>query len=457
VKRFLGLVIAVSLVNINSASAFGLGDIVSAGINVVGKVGGAMIDKATEDTPEEMEQKRQQEKADRERQYFEAVAKIEARTDITPLSKEKLTRQIAKSFGMAETISNLMAQQEAQRREQRDNMFTAGGMAGVVGGAVLSTPSAVIARADLAVKTGVPQAQSRQAVAEADVMIKTGLPQAQSSSAVAVASGEAPTTPAGIAIIQPVVTVPQKAIAEDAIQGNITEHQIAIADEQSTLIAAKPKQELSEPELSNLASLDKNRKIYVEFIGSQKLTTRLQDAFKAAGYLVVSTEAESEAVYQFDGEYGIQAEGNRGGLNERVGAYSEDPRVLEGPQVQSGVKNVVGGFFAAMAGVPIKRPELGGYKQGVLLVANRRVDGKDVRVSAVSSEESMQLEPTKLIETALQEIMGAVGVHDAVPSLSVESTSVEGNAPSIVTASASASASASAPDDVKQIFSQNRQ
>ena len=435
-KRFIGLVIAVSLVNINSASAFGLGDIVSAGINVVGKVGGAMIDKATEDTPEEMEQKRQQEKADRERQYFEAVAKIEARTDITPLSKEKLTRQIARSFGMAETISNLMAQQEAQRREQRDNMFTAGGMAGVVGGAVLSTPSAVIARADLAVKTGVPQAQSRQAVAEADVMMKTGLPQAQSRSAVAVASGEAPTTPAGIAIIQPVVTVPQKAIAEEAIQSNIAEHQIAIADAQSTLIAAKPKQELSEPEQSNLASLDKNRKIYVEFIGSKKLTTRLQDAFKAAGYLVVSTEAESEAVYQFDGEYGIQAEGNRGGLNERVGAYSEDPRVLEAPQVQTGVKNVVGGFFAAMAGVPIKRPELGGYKQGVLLVANRRVDGKDVRVSALSSEESMQLEPTKLIETALQEIMGVVGVRDAAPTVEGVVAAVEGNAPSILTASA---------------------
>lgn len=153
------LMLVAIVLSANEASAVGIADFVSAGINVVGKVGGAMVDKAMEDSPEEMERKRQKEAADREAKFHEAIAKIESRTDITPLDKEKLTRQISKTFGMAETISNLSAQQELRRREQRDQILTGGGIVGVVGDAALNTPSAIMARADIAVKTGVPQAQ----------------------------------------------------------------------------------------------------------------------------------------------------------------------------------------------------------------------------------------------------------------------------------------------------------
>lgn len=143
-----------------------------------------MIDKATEDSPEEMTRKQEQQKLERDAKFKEVIAKIEERKDITPLEKEKLTRAAARSFGAAETISNLAVQQELQRRAERDQMLSAGGIAGVVGNAAMNTPSAVMARADVMVKAGIPQAQSRAAIEGANDLMKTGRPQAKSKGAV---------------------------------------------------------------------------------------------------------------------------------------------------------------------------------------------------------------------------------------------------------------------------------
>lgn len=423
-KKILGLLMAASLLQINSACAIGIGDFVSAGINVVGKVGGAMIDKAMEDSPEELERKRQKEKTDREAKFHEAIAKVEARSDISPLDKEKLTRQVSKTFGMAETISNLSAQQELRRREQRDKMFTAGGMAGVVGDAALNTPSAIMARADMAVKAGIPQAQSRQAIDGANVLMKTGRPQEQSRAAVEAAMTGGVLRPS-VGSVQPGGTPEDKARAAEAVQGAIAQHQGEIDKAKAEIEAAKPKKLLSEPEPTDLASLDKGRKVYVEFVGGQKLTERLQLAFKNSGHNIVGSAAEAEVVYQFDGEYAVSPESNREGLTERIGVYDDNPHPLEAPKEQSSMKGAVGGFFASMAGIPVRQASTGTYRQGVLLVANRRFNGQDARVSALVKEESGLLEPDMLIKSALQEIMSTVGVSEAKPTEAISSDSVE--------------------------------
>lgn len=415
VKNILSLVFVVFIIQSNSASAVGIGDFISAGINVVGKVGGAAIDKAMQDSPEEMEQKRLKAKADQEAKFHEAIAKVEARTDITPLEKEKFTRQISKTFGMAETISNLAAQQEMNRREQRDQMFTAGGMAGVVGNAAMNTPSAMMARADIAVKTGAPQAESRRAIAGADALMKTGQPQAQSRAAVEAAMTGGAVHPSATGV-QPGGTQEDRARVAAGIQGGIAQHQGDINKAIADVEAAKPKTLLTEPEATNLAVLDKGRKVYVEFVGSKKLTEQLQSAFKDNGHTVVASAAEAEVVYQFDGEYVIGHEGSRDNVIERVGAYSDNPHTIEPPQQAqpSAVKTAVGGFFAAMAGIPIKQPSVdaGAYKQAVLVVANRHFNGQDARVSALAKEESGVVEADMLITNALQELVATVGVSN---------------------------------------------
>jgi len=413
VKKVLGLMMAASLMQTNIASAVGIADFVSAGINVIGKVGGAAIDKAMEDSPEEMESKRQKERIDREAKFHEAIAKIEARTDMTPLDKEKLTRQVSKTMGMAETISNFAAQQELNRRAQRDQMFTAGGMAGVVGDAALSTPSAIMARADIAVKTGAPQAESRRAIAGANDLMKTGRPQAQSRAAVEAAMTGGAVRPT-VADVQLGGSPEDRAKVNEGVANIIAQHQGEIDKAKAEIEAAKPKELLSEPEPTNLASLDKGRKIYVEFVGGKKLTELLQLVFKDSGHTVVASAAEAEVLYQFDGEYAISPEGRRDGLIERVGAYSDNTHPLEAPKEQSSMKNAVGGFLASMAGLQV-RPTSGIYRQAVLMVVNRHFDGKDARVSAILGKEHRMLEPDMLIVSTLHEICKIVGISPSRP------------------------------------------
>lgn len=118
-------------------------------------------------------------------------------------------------------------------------------------------------------------------------------------------------------------------------------------------------------------------------------------------------------VYQFDGEYAVGSENNRENLSERVGAYTDNPHPIEAHKEQSSMKGAVGGFFATMAGIPVRRSAAGTYRQAVLVVANRRFNGQDARVSALIKEESGMLEPDMLIKSALQELMNTVGVSEA--------------------------------------------
>lgn len=415
-KKLLILMVMASLGHVGVASAVGLADFVSAGINVVGNVGGAMIDKAMEDSPEEMERKRQKEAADREVKFHEAIAKIEARQDVSPLDKEKLTRQISKSFGMAETINNLAIQQEMQRRAQRDQMFTAGGMVGVVGNAAMNTPSAVMARADLMVKAGIPQAQSRAAIEGANDLMKTGQPQAQSRAAVEAATismNGGKITPPNVGSVQLGGTPENKAMVAAGIANAIAQHQAEINRAIAEVDAAKPKQLLSVPEVENLTSLDKGRKVFVEFVGSKKLTERLQSAFKGNGFEVVSSAGEADAVYQFDGEFSVGEEPTRQGVTERVGAFVDSPHPIELAKKSGGVKKMVGGFLLAMGGLQIpQQQDSGVYRQAVLFVANRHAEGKDIRVSVINRAESSELNPDVLIESAMQEMMGAIGIRE---------------------------------------------
>lgn len=414
VKKMLGLLMAASLLHINSVSAFGFGDLVSTGITSGMKVGGALLGKMTEASPDAKESKRQQGKAEREVKFHELVDKIEARADLTPLQKEQMVRQAAKTFSFADNISNLQAQQEARQSAERDKMLTIGGIAGVVGNTAMNSPSVVVARADQQVKLGIPRSESRRVIDQADAAMASGKPQEQIRNAIAALDGAAPKTT--LTDVQAAVgdTTEQNKRIQVAMQESIDQRQSEIADARAAIEAAKPKNAYSVAEQSGLSRLDKGSKVFVEFIGGKKLTEHLQQVFKNSGFNVVATSAEAEVVYQFDGVYAVQPSASREGITNSVGMLNDDPKPLDLPKEKSGmssIKSSVGSLFVAMAGIPIKPPSATGYKQSVLLVANRRYGGEDSRVSALSSDESETLESVKLIDTAMADLMPGVGFN----------------------------------------------
>lgn len=395
-------------------SAIGMGDLVGAGIHVVGQIGGAVIDKAMEDSPEEKARKQEKEKQEHDAKFKEVIAKIEERRDISPLEKEKLTRAAARNFGAAETISNLAVQQELQRKAQRDQMLTAGGIAGVVGGAAMNTPSVMMAKADLMVKAGIPQAQSRAAINGANDLMKTGRPQAQSKAAVDAATiamngGKVDVPAAGD--VQLGGTAQDRAAAEAGVMDAISQNQGEIDKAKAVVEAAKPKELPSVPQVANLSTMDMGRKVYVEFVGSKKLTDRLVQAFKDNGHDVVESEKEAEVVYQFDADYAIAEEPSREGTIIRVGQFVEEGKAIELKPKGASVKQMVGGFLLAMGGKAVpERKDSGLYRQAALFVANRHAEGKDMRIAERFHTETAELNAVPFIDGALLDMMDKVGV-----------------------------------------------
>lgn len=373
-----------SVLSIGQAHAVGSNDLFSAGFSLLGQIGGAVIDKAMADSPEEIEAKRLKEKAALDAKFKESVAQIEARKDVMPLGKEKMVRMTAKQFGVADTMNNLSAQEELKKNAQTDAMFTAGGLAGAVGSAALSTPSAAIARADAAVAVGQPQAQSRNVLAQYDAN-----------------NGVRP---------QVTFTPGQQANVANEMQGGLDKYKAQVNAEMD---AAKSKDGFVVEQAVGLAKQDKERKVFVEFVNGKILTEKLRTAFKSAGFALADDKATAEVVYQFDGEYHVAAEPNRDGITEPLGAFFDAPHVIEAPQVKTGMlKSAAGGFLAVFSGGQIKpqaTPET--YRQQVLIVANRHFEGKDTRVASVSDRDSVILLPEAMIDEAMRKIQGAAGLE----------------------------------------------
>ncbi|PJF46097.1 MAG: hypothetical protein CUN48_15530, partial [Candidatus Thermofonsia Clade 3 bacterium] len=136
-----------------NAYAFGIGDIVSIGIQAGSKIVGAAVDAGLEKVKESMRdpEAEAREKAEQERKIAEAFQKqvdeIEAKPGLRPIDREKLVLTLRRQQEWAKQIQAFVEQAEARQKAERDKIFTASGFLGVVGEAALNTPSMVIARA----------------------------------------------------------------------------------------------------------------------------------------------------------------------------------------------------------------------------------------------------------------------------------------------------------------------
>ncbi len=410
----------IAALSIGQAHALGSNDLIGAGFSLLGQIGGAVVDKALADSPEEIEAKRLKEKAALDAKFKEAVAKIDSNKGLSPLQKEKMVRITAKQFGMMDTANNLSAQQEIEKNKQNDQMFTANGLMGAVGNAALSTPSAAIARADAAVAMGQPQSQSRAVLARYDAAQGTQNTNptptpAQAAQAVQ-ATDKAPkpflSTPWFNIVIGSAPQAqpqPEPANVANQLQGGLDKNKAKFSAE---LEAAKSKEDFAVEQAVGLAQQDKERKLFVEFVNGKTLTEKLRAAFKGAGFILIDDKAAAEVVYQFDGEYNVAAEPNRDGVTEPLGVFLDAPHVIEAPQVKSGMlKSAAGGLLAVFSGGQLKpQATPSTYRQQVLIVANRHFDGKDARVSVMSDKDSATLMPDAMIDEAMRGITGAIGV-----------------------------------------------
>lgn len=413
--------------------AFGMMDVLSAGVSSVAKIGGAAIDQALADSPEEVKAKLDKERAKRDAQFKEEVAKIEANQKLSPLEKEKMVRQLAKTFAGVEAAANMQARSEQAKAQQREQTLSMGGMAGVVGGAVMNTPSMAMARADMAVKSGEQKAKSQATLAQTDALLQTGQVQAHNQNVAAQMNGTPNTGTQNVSAAQlgakvksdaigPVGTAltPQQAQGKspEEIQANYTQMRataVAVKDE-----ATKSVNKNLAPVVTNMLAQDKGRKIYVEFVNGKKYTEQLNLAFKKAGIAMVGSAQEAEVIYQFDGEFYIDPAPQRKGVIAQLGYINDTQQTIELPQKEvstaSKFKNLASGlvvFAVAASGHEVPGdPNAGSentYTQKVLIVANRHFEGKDTRVSELVEDVQPELVSGKLIGDAMSKLLDDVG------------------------------------------------
>jgi hypothetical protein len=418
------LISMVMLVTATPSHAF-LGDLIGAGVNAGAKLLGAGIDKAKDGLKDhEAEARKKQEAEAAQLQNFkEAVSKIESRSDMTQLQKEKAVRAVRKQFEMVTTITRMQEQAEAQRRAERDKLFTAEGLVGVAAGVAIDAAStrAVFAQADAMVKAGVPQARTREVFASVDgasvQAAQDRTRQVLASTAVAaVADALLPkeaTTAANISTVA--ADVPAQQIAESKAELKGTE-----ADE----VPPTERAQASPVASANAFSPDRGRKIALDFVGSPRLQQELASKLQALGHEVVA-KAEAEVVYRIEGEYQAQENRQLSGVTHDLGAILESDAFAWKPQskisgtVGSGVSKLLLAIGQAQ-GAQIPRElrdahqqaNSGALKQSVLLVISREPrEGSGSRAAFSREASSQDVVAVGLAKQVYQLMVNELGLH----------------------------------------------
>lgn len=428
-----------------NAHAFGLNDLISIGIQAGGELVRAAGGKAVDAIKESMRdpEAEAREKAEKERQIVEAFQKqvdeIEAQPGLRPIDRERLILTLRKQQQWAKQMQAFAEQAEARQKAERDKIFTASGFLGVVGNAVLNTPSMVVARADAMTKNplwraeqrarteavlaqadaqvaaGIPQAQSRAILAQADLLQKSGLDEAGTKALMDTAEtmAKAGVTRAGIETVSE-----GAANAKDAVQ------QVAAAPVE----AGQTIPGTTDPGSGAIASPkdafmpDLGRKLYVEFVGSQAETELLRNRLQAMGHTLVARREEAEVAYLVEGEYAVPETKRYAGITLNLGELLDAPdKPIPAPEknLSGTLASGVSKFFLVMAAAQGQNipagaaPKEGVYRQEALLVIARQPkDGKETRFSVVKSAESADLVGAKMAAQARDELYAALGVEE---------------------------------------------
>ncbi|MDV7390858.1 hypothetical protein RZS08_05870 [Arthrospira platensis SPKY1] len=394
------------LVGVSPAHAF-LNELIGAGVQVGGKLIGAGIDKARDSMRDHEAEAREKEAAQAKQvqAYKDAVAKIEVQTNLTPLQKERAVRQIKKQFEMVEKIQNLEAQAEANRRAQRDRLFTAEGMVGLAGDAAVGAASTriVLAQADAMVKAGIPQAQTKSALEQADrnMAAQKALDHTRE---VLEAAGQVVAT-----------YVEQPSALPDAPE--VVEFSSEIVVEQ--VAAAQAAAEEGEHNRGTAFDPDLGRPIAFEFVGSDSLQQQWRDKLMALGHQVVDPN-QAEVVYRIEGEYWVPDTSLFKGTHQNVATILDDRFSWKPEKKTSGAISVGFNRFllaAAKAQGGQIPPELQNhnfeaFRQNVLIVVSRTPkEGPTTRFAVEREVRSDQVQAQSMAKDAYEEVSKTLGFN----------------------------------------------
>lgn len=433
-KSLLAAVIAA--LGVTNTHAFGIGDLLSVGIQAGGEIvraaGGEAVD-AIKDSMRDPEEEARKE-AERQRKLAEQMQKqideIEAMPNLRPIDRERLVLQLERTWQASKEMQAFVAQAEAQQKAQRAQTLTMGGMAGVIGQAAMSSPSMVMAQADLMVANPVWRAEQRlhneAAFRQVDAMVAAGIPQAETQIVLAqaeVGGTELSEVGAGAMIGSAEELAKIKQATGDAALLSASVGQVdtsSLGGETPTTPAlvdavAQPEDPIAvKDQIHDVFSPDLGKKVWIEFEDAPAETVALRKLLQERGHTVAQTRAEADAVYLIQGEFFITETKMHKGLVKSAGGILENPEETIEPPARKAMGTIGGGvskFMLAAAGAQMPPSQAEGYRQEALLVIARQPrDGKETRVSVVRETQGDNLEAAKLVREAREELYLTLGI-----------------------------------------------
>ncbi len=406
-KTNLFILSGIALLASVNVHAFGLGDILGPVLKAGAEIGSAAAGKAIDSfrDPEKEKVERQKKEEETLNAFNRAVDEVEARKDLTPFQREKLVLSLQNAYGQSIYMMRFAAQAEERQRAARDQVFTAQGLAGVAVGSVSAMPSATFAQADSMVKAGIPQRQANETLARVDN------------------SGNI--NPARANPIGEMVAAENQAQAQKTLQQNIEKQ----GSELKAMMDEAKKEELpgalqNAPQKPTFFSPDLGRKLFVEFKGSQKLTSQMRAQLAKHGHMIVEDPSLADVTYLIEGEYNFRETSRYEGFQLDAGAFYDNPKDPEPAKEKLSGKiksTIFGGLLligqaqAQMKGQQpqqVNIPNQGkGVTQSALLVAARQAKGeKEYRISSLQKAEGTDVAAPRLFNTALSDLLEKLGV-----------------------------------------------
>lgn len=394
------------------AAAFGIGDLIGAGIQVGAKVGGALIDKAIDATKDQEQErkKKEAEKAKRENEMLSGLQKsldeIEAKKDWTPYQREKakltLIEAMAHGAALAAMVEDLTERQEEAKRAERDRTLTAGGLLGTVADAALNTPSAVMARSNALAKSPEFQREARQ-------MAARGLQSQSPTDKLITAINRANEANIAKAKMKDGLATMEKN-AEAELAPSLAKAEVEARDNREKF--ATLHQTNKSPEV--FFSEDMGKTLYVEYVDSPAETQKIQALLTARGHQIANSRASAQVYFRIEGEYMISESGQHKGVMLSAGKGLDLTEPLTPPEKkeQGVIASALGGVLKAMVkdANATTTPQPTAYQQAVLIVASRQVSNEETRHSVINKVKSTELQPKELLAEANQNLYVKLGL-----------------------------------------------
>jgi len=344
------------------------GDLIGIGMQVGGKLTGAAIDKMTEKSPEELAQEQAEKDRKMAAQLDRDIASIEAQPNLRPIDRERLILKLKEMYAQSKEGEEFLKRVDAQKRAERDKLFTVGGFTGVVGTAATNQAGTHIALKEADLAANDPAAYKNIQNAQEAQNVANTLSAAEKTAEILSQPGE------------------QSASA------------VVAATHNGTLSGT-----------GDAFAPDMGKKIWIEFEGSSEQTEHFRKALVERGHVLAESQDNAEVKYLVQGEYSIPDTGLYNGMIVPVGKILDNPSEEITPpekKTSGSIKRGLSTFMLVAAGQQVpKEAQDNRYRQKVLLVLARQPkDGMETRVSVVSSTESEKIEATVLAQKSLDDM-----------------------------------------------------